>query len=266
MIYRAVFTDIDGTLITSQHQISPRTLQAISQVVAKGVPFVLVSARPPMAVVPFSRQIGGDNLLIALNGALILDSGLNVLYSVMLDNEDVWRLEALLEARQDIYPNYYCGIEWYSCNPSNAWTMREGEITQLSASLKPERLENVHKILVMGEELVIIALEQELKALFPHLEIHRSKSTYLEIVNKAATKAKAIQFVEKRLGIQSAEMIAFGDNYNDLDMLRYAGYGVAMANAPEEIKVQVKEVTASHNDDGLALVLERFLAQGKLAR
>lgn len=265
MSFRAIFSDIDGTLLTSEHQISSRTLSVLHQVVAKQIPVVLVSARPPMAIEPFSKQIGGDNALIAFNGALILDSQLNALYSVTLAHDDVQRLEALLEAREGVYPNYYYGTQWYSSEPSNYWTTQEGDITHLRASQKPERLEGAHKILVMGEAPAILALEAELKPLFPHLEIHRSKTTYLEIVNKAATKSQAIQFMEKRLGLKGEEVVAFGDNYNDLDMLRYAGYSVAMGNAPDDIKAQASYVTASNNDDGMALVLERLLAEGKLS-
>ena len=110
----------------------------------------------------------------------------------------------------------------------------------------------------MSDAADILALENRLKPAYPQLEIHRSKNEYLEIVNRAATKAQAIQFMEKRLGVSADEVIAFGDNYNDLDMLRYAGYSVAMGNAPDDIKAQVRHVTASNAEDGLAQALEEL--------
>ena len=77
-------------------------------------------------------------------------------------------------------------------------------------------------------------------------------------MNKAATKAKAIRFMEQHLNVCAEEVVAFGDNFNDLDMLQYAGLSVAMGNAPDEIKQAAKEVTASNDEDGIALVLNRI--------
>ncbi|EFX92893.1 HAD superfamily hydrolase [Actinobacillus ureae] len=110
----------------------------------------------------------------------------------------------------------------------------------------------------MGEADEILRLETLLKSLFPQLSIHRSKAEYLEIMNSKATKSKAIRFMQQKLGITSEHIVAFGDNFNDLDMLQYVGFGVAMANAPDEIKAAASYVTASNNEDGIALVLNKL--------
>ena len=250
MPYRAIFSDIDGTLLNREHRMSARTLAAARHVVSLGIPFILVSARPPLAITPFTNAIGGAQPLIAYNGALILDGDLQELYSVPLDDADFRQLEVELETLPRLSLNYYQGTHWYSPEPDNYWTAQEGDITGLRASAKPAApLTAVHKIL---------ALENRLKPAYPQLEIHRSKNEYLEIVNRAATKAQAIQFMENRLGVSADEVIAFGDNYNDLDMLRYAGYSVAMGNAPDDIKAQVRHITASNAEDGLAQALEEL--------
>ena len=259
MTPRAIFSDIDGTLINRAHQLSPRTLAAAQHVIRLGIPFILVSARPPLAITPFTHAIGGKQPLIAFNGALILDGDLQPLYSVTLDNADLRLLEPLLESELTLSVNYYRGLDWYSPKPDNYWSAQEGDITGLRASAKPaEPLENVHKILVMDDAERILALENALKPRFPHLQIHRSKNEYLEIAPASASKANALQFMEKHLSIRREDSIAFGDNYNDLDMLRYAGYSVAMDNAPDDIKAQVSHVTASNEADGLARVLEKL--------
>ena len=259
MTYRAIYSDIDGTLLNREHRMSARTLAATRHVVALGIPFILVSARPPLAITPFTDAIGGAQPLIAYNGALIHDGELRELYSVPLDDADFRQLERELEPLPRLSLNYYQGTHWYSPDPDNYWTAQEGEITGLRASAKPAApLAAVHKILVMGDAPVIAALQDRLRPAFPHLEIHRSKDEYLEIVNKRATKAQAIAFMGERLGVPAAESIAFGDNYNDLDMLRYAGYSVAMGNAPEDIKAECSTVTAPNSEDGLAQELERL--------
>ena len=259
MTYRAIYSDIDGTLLNRAHRMSPRTLAITRRLAQAGIPIILVSARPPLAITPFTDAIGGKQPLIAFNGALILDGDLNELYSVTLDDADLNRLETLLENDPAITSiNYYQGMHWYSPDPDNFWTVQEGDITGLRATKRPANLTNVHKILVMGDAPVICALQERLKPQFPHLEIHRSKDEYLEIVNKRATKAQAIAFMGERLGVPAAESVAFGDNYNDLDMLRYAGYSVAMDNAPDDIKAECSIVTAPNDEDGLAQVLERL--------
>lgn len=259
MTYRAIYSDIDGTLLNRAHRMSPRTLAITQRLAQAGIPIILVSARPPLAITPFTDAIGGKQPLIAFNGALILDGDLNELYSVTLDDADLNRLETLLENDPAITSiNYYQGMHWYSPDPDNFWTVQEGDITGLRATKRPATLTNVHKILVMGDAPVIRALQERLKPQFPHLEIHRSKDEYLEIVNKRATKAQAIAFMGERLGVPAAESVAFGDNYNDLDMLRYAGYSVAMGNAPDDIKAECSIITAPNDEDGLAQVLERL--------
>lgn len=257
MNIQAIFSDIDGTLINGHHQITPRTLSAIRGVLNLNIPFILVSARPPRAITPYIHEIGIPQIFIAFNGALILDTEQQALHSLTLTGEDLARLENILENRTGVFPNYYHGLEWYSPDPNNYWTTQEGDITHLRASLKPKDLASVHKILVMGEAHDILNLEQELKPQFPHLHIHRSKPTYLEIVHQEASKSKAIDFLAKRFGINSEKIMVFGDNYNDLDMLHYAGYAVVMGNAPEEIKAQFSHITADNNHDGVALVLEK---------
>ena len=169
MPYRAIFSDIDGTLLNREHRMSARTLAAARHVVSLGIPFILVSARPPLAITPFTNAIGGAQPLIAYNGALILDGDLQELYSVPLDDADFRQLEAELETLPRLSLNYYQGTHWYSPEPDNYWTAQEGDITGLRASAKPAApLTAVHKILVMGDAADILALENRLKPAYPH--------------------------------------------------------------------------------------------------
>lgn len=253
--YKAVFSDIDGTLITSQHQISPKTEQAIKRIVQMGIPFVPVSARTPLTITPYRDQLETNNAIVCYSGALILDRDLQPLYSVSLLKEDLTQLEVALEAFSHLSISHFAGIDWFTNNPSSEWIQLEESIVKQKAKLKPAQLDEVHKILVMGDASEILKVEQALKQQFPHLSIHRSKDEYLEIMHQGATKSSAIRFLEGVFGVQQAEVVAFGDSFNDLDMLQYAGLGVAMGNAPEAIKAAANRVTANNNEDGIALVL-----------
>ncbi|PVX39237.1 hypothetical protein C8D76_10659 [Pasteurella langaaensis DSM 22999] len=256
-MYKAIFSDIDGTLLNSQNKITPKTETAIKNVIAKGIPFIPVSARPPYAITPYTEQLQTQQAIICYSGALILDKNLTALYSVLIEPQDLIALNQILFNFPNISINHYSGLDWLTNDLTNPWALQESHITGLKASSLPEHLTNVHKVLVMGDAPDIQTLEQKLKENLPHLSIHRSKPEYLEIMNKAATKAKAIRFMERYLNVTADEVIAFGDNFNDLDMLEYAGLSVAMGNAPNEIKQIAKEVTASNNEDGIALILAR---------
>lgn len=257
-IYQAIFSDIDGTLLNDQHKITPRTKRAIQRVIAQSIPFIPVSARPPLAITPYTAQLQTHNAIICYSGALILDENLNPLYSVTLENKDFVTLENLLTPFSHLSINYYSGKDWFSNDLNNQWTINESNITGLQAVEKPEKMVNVHKVLVIGEADEIEKLAKILKNQLPQLAIHRSKKEYLEIMNKQATKSNAIRFMEKLLNVSSSHIMAFGDNFNDVDMLQYAGLSVAMGNAPDEIKAIAHRVTASNNEDGIALILEEF--------
>ena len=259
--YKAVFSDIDGTLLNSQHQITPKTENAIKNILKQGIPFIPVSARPPYAITPYTKQLGAQHGMICYSGALILDKNLTALYSVTLEPQDLQKLNALLADFAHLSISYYAGLDWFCNDVNNDWIKQESEITGLNAKLLQGNLTDVHKILVMGSAEEIQTLEPVLKQALPHLSIHRSKDEYLEIMNPAATKAKAIQFMEQHLGISAEQVIAFGDNFNDLDMLQYAGLSVAMGNAPNAIKQAAKEVTSTNNEDGIALVLNRVFGK-----
>ena len=259
--YKAVFSDIDGTLLNSQHQITPKTEEAIKNILKQGIPFIPVSARPPYAITPYTEQLGTQHGMICYSGALILDKNLTALYSVILEPQDLQKLNTLLADFAHLSISYYAGLDWFCNDVNNNWIKQESEITGLNAELLQGNLTEVHKILVMGSAEEIQTVEPVLKQALPHLSIHRSKDEYLEITNSAATKAKAIQFMVQHLGISAEQVIAFGDNFNDLDMLQYAGLSVAMGNAPNAIKQAAKEVTSTNNEDGIALVLNRVFGK-----
>jgi len=259
--YKAVFSDIDGTLLNSQHQITPKTEEAIKNVLKQGIPFIPVSARPPYAIMPYTEQLGAQHGMICYSGALILDKNLTALYSVILAPQDLQKLNALLADFAHLSISYYAGLDWFCNDVNNDWIKQESEITGLSAKSMQDNLTDVHKILVMGSAEEIQRVELVLKQALPHLSIQRSKDEYLEIMNPAATKAKAIQFMAQHLSISAEQVIAFGDNFNDLDMLQYAGLSIAMGNAPDAIKQVAKEVTATNNEDGIALVLNRVFGK-----
>jgi Cof subfamily protein (haloacid dehalogenase superfamily) len=112
----------------------------------------------------------------------------------------------------------------------------------------------------MGKEEEIESLERSLKNdCSEELTIYRSKPTYLEIMHHTVTKTYAIRFLQEKFNLEQNQIIAVGDNFNDIDMLQYAGLGVAMGNAPEQVKQIADEITSSNDDNGVAKVIQKYL-------
>lgn len=256
-MYKAVFSDFDGTLLTSKHEISPRTLAAIQHLTEKNIPFVPISARSPLGILPYWKQMQTHNVLVAFSGALILNQDLSPIYSVQIDPQDIIEVNKILDQYPDLGVNYYTNDDCHARDVTNKWVIFEQNVTKIHIqSFDEAATRSPHKIQIIGDEQEIIDIENELKGHFPHLSICRSHPNFLEVMHKDATKSNAVRFLENHFSVKTEEVIAFGDNFNDLDMLEHAGLGVAMGNAPVEIQQAANRVTATNNEDGLAIVLE----------
>lgn len=259
-MYKAVFSDFDGTLLTSDHRISPRTLEAIARLTARNIPFVPISARSPLGILPYWRQLNTQNVLVAFSGALILNADLQPIYSVQIAPQDMTEIEPVLAGYPDLGVNYYINDDCYARDLHNKWVQFEQSVTKIDIRpFNEAATRSPHKIQIIGEPNDILSVEADLKARFPHLSICRSHESFLEVMHKAASKDQAVRFLENHFGVTTAEVMAFGDNFNDLEMLEHAGLGVAMGNAPLAIQQAANRVTATNNEDGLALILEEYI-------
>ena len=167
---------------------------------------------------------------------------------------------AFLEAVEAHFPqatvNYYAGHHWYVKDTSNPRVALEMKITGAVAerrSFADCLTEGTlpHKILLMMEPADCERAERELQALFPALNIVRSAPHLLEIMDASVNKASGIEVMLKHFGLEASDALSFGDNYNDLEMLRYTGASVAMGNAPQPVKEAAGIVTTSNEEDGI---------------
>lgn len=266
-MYKAVFLDMDGTLLRSDHSVSEETIRKIRTLTAKGVHVVLVSARPVNAVLPTFRDIGlpEQTPLITLNGSYIVQSGEPIL-DVRIDLGTTARVTREVRPYQATIA-YYLQREWFS-EVRDAWTDHEQKIMDVPVRVFPiERLIEdwagrkiaPNKMMVMSEPANICRIQDHLRSIYNgKLNIYPSKATYLEVMDSRGSKACAVQFVSERLGLAPSEIIAMGDNYNDIGMIEFAGLGVAMGNAPDDIKVKADYVTDTNNNDGVRKALEKY--------
>lgn len=273
MNIRAICTDIDGTLLDSNRQISARTIAAFSRL-PSDFPIILASSRMPSAMTHLLEEINRTaNPLICYNGGYVL--GMNAsenihqpVDSVYISLKDCTRILDLAKGTS-IHISLYHADEWYAPQMDN-WTRKEELATKVRSVISSnteviEKWESeaagAHKVMCMGDAEEIEQLFTSLqKVLGNTLHLYRSKDTYIEIAPKAISKASGLELVlSTYFDISMSEVMAFGDNYNDIDLLSAVGLGIAVENARDEVKAVANEITAKNTEDGVAIAIEKYL-------
>lgn len=265
MNYKIVFSDIDGTLLNKDRQLSNATIKAVKKLKNK-IPFILISARMPSAMRHLQHELEITELpVICYNGGLIL-----------LGHRIMESTEIPLKIAEDLsqWNPFNCHLslynmdEWY-VPEMDKWALKEQNNTKVSPCLKSNqevlikwKNENkgAHKIMAMGEEEHIDAIRDYLEEKYPgQLHLYRSKNTYLEIAPKSISKLSAIQrLLNEHYGYTLEDAMAFGDNYNDVEMLQQIGYGIAVGNARKEAIDAANIVCEKNIEDGVAKILEKL--------
>ena len=259
--YSAVFLDIDGTLLDSRHRIMPRTQSHLKHLHQRGIPIILCSARPPKGVNLVAEQAGVCGPVACYNGGLIYDENSTILRDVGINIHLAMDFRQFAAARfPDLVVSAYLYNVWLAEDPQHPLIEQEAEIsgcTPLKVSLEKASgtVSHVHKLLCMGDAIRIRALQKEVQQHFPQLMALRSKGTYLEILPAESTKGSAVQVLLDHYGLSAKQAVAFGDSDVDVDMLQYCGLGVAMGNAPQQVKEAADYVTASNDEEGVYIAL-----------
>lgn len=266
MAYEMIVLDLDDTLLTSDHTISPKTKQSLLDAQRRGKKVVLASGRPTYAMIDLAKELElarYGSYILSFNGASIIDCQTNEsLFSSTLLPETVHRLYDLSK-RENIDIHTYVGHEILT-ERANGFTTIEGELTGMDVIVVPDFkaaiTEPVVKCLMLAEENRLAEVEQKLQLeLAGELAVARSKPFFLEFTEAGVTKGTSLALLAERLGIKQADVIACGDGNNDLTMIEWAGLGVAMANAADTVKEKAQYMTASNDEDGIALVIEKFM-------
>lgn len=267
MPYRLVAIDLDDTLLNNDLQISPRVQAAIQRTIEQGVQVTLATGRMFRSAYPFAQQMGLNIPLITYQGALVKNSQSGeVLYHTPLPRIYVRPVLELINTygyHVQAYVDDELVMEKYTAE-AQAYVDQSRVPVKLVPDLLSFLSQEPTKILVINfDEPKLNAMAEDLNHRFgEHLYITKSKPYYLEVLHPEATKGKALQALASRLGIRQEEVIAIGDSFNDIDMIQYAGLGVVMGNAREEIKQYADYITVSNEDDGVAEVLEKFVLKG----
>lgn len=263
---KLIATDLDGTLLRSDRTVSDRTRSAIARAQEAGIVIAVATARHPLTASGFAAQAGITGLAICVNGALIYDLGQESIrrethFSRTTAEELIVRLRAALPG---ICFAIVRAME-FACEPGYAAIAEmEEHGRRLDEMPQGDALSLLDvpmtKLIARHPEIAPPAVLASLTSFGMNgYEAALSGAPFVDIVAPGVSKAAALEWIAAELGIARDEVVAFGDAPNDLEMLRWAGKAIAVANAYPEVKAEVAEITASNNDDGVAIAIERML-------
>ncbi|MDX2273018.1 MAG: Cof-type HAD-IIB family hydrolase [Cyanobacteriota bacterium] len=267
---RLVMVDIDGTITGAANTVSPRVRQALRQAKQQGVYVGIATGRMYRSALRFHHEIAANMPICAYQGAMIKDPATDKMYKHWSLNLEV--AQQLLAAL-DTYPliaHIYVDDQLYvrDWNPlSLGYAERSQVPIHLLSDLGSELTLEPTKVLAMTEDTdLILELLGSLRQQFPAdlMYLTRSVPTFLEATHPQVNKGNAVKYLaEEVLGLRPEQVMTIGDSDNDVEMLAYAGLGVAMGNASAEVQAYADWVAPSVDEDGVAVALETFVLKEK---
>ncbi len=259
----ALISDVDGTLMTSDKTLTPRTRAAVAALHARGIGFAAISGRPPrgmrMLVEPLAltRPIGG------FNGGQITNPDLSPLEEHTLAPETARRaFELLRGCGLEVW--VFSGQDWLLADPDDRHIAGEIRTVHYHPVVVKEfdgALESAFKVVgVSADHAFLERCEAGIAAaLGEAASVSRSQAFYLDVTHPMANKGVGVQRLAALMGVPMAEVAVIGDGHNDLGMFAQSGLSIAMGNAPDDVKARARFVTASNDRDGLADAIQKYI-------
>ena len=268
MKYKLLVLDVDGTLLNDEREISKRTLAALLKVQQMGVRIVLASGRPTYGLMPLAKTLELGNyggFVLSYNGCQIIKAqNGEILFERRINPEMLPYLEK--KARKNGFAIFtYHDDTLITDSPDNEYIKNEALLNNLKIIKEDEFSTAIDFapckcMLVSDKEEALIGLEQHWeKRLAGTLDAFRSEPYFLEVVPCGVNKANTLGALLEHLEVTREEVIAIGDGVCDVTMLQLAGMGVAMGHSQDSVKVCADYVTASNEEDGVALAVEKLI-------
>ncbi|HLV09049.1 MAG TPA: Cof-type HAD-IIB family hydrolase [Halanaerobiales bacterium] len=267
MDYKLLVMDLDGTIVGENNSVSEETIKTIARLKKMGLQVIVATGRMLCSALPIINKLGLTGPMITYNGAYIKDTYHNtVLYHKTIDLE--LAREILEEAEEkDLHINLYIDDRLY--------VAREDELSRLyekTSGIRAHAVGSLSSFMSKAPtKLLIITRDIERHDYFLRyfqekyqdlLEITMSKYEFIEFMPAGTSKALALKVVSSNLGIGLSEVVAIGDSWNDLSMIKEAGLGIVMGTAPEGVKKEADMIAPSYDEEGVSVILKNIFESG----
>ncbi len=267
-MYKIIALDMDGTLLNSQKQITPRTKQAIALARQQGIRIVLASGRPIDGMRSKLEELGlttDQDYVLHYNGSMVQNVATGeVIYKQIVDGKAA---KTIAKLAQELGVNTHAFSQIHGLI-----TPQVSEFTELESKINDglkitemdfEQLEDDHpiiKTMIVAEASQLNeAIKKVPQSLRQQFTVVQSAPHFLEFLNTQSNKGVGLKAIADHLGIPAHQVMCMGDAENDHHMIEYAGMGIAMANAMEETKRIADYITLSNDEDGVAAAIEKFV-------
>ena len=270
MSIKLIAIDMDGTLLNKQNLLTERNRKAIEMAKDKGIEVVIATGRVLKSAIYYSKDLELDSYIAACNGAVVVDKDFKKIVDRPISKSDIKRVMELGN-EMGIYFHFYNEdtfftktyvkeiVDYYTPTTERL----KGQSIDISLyesvdSITSNKDLKVYKFLFIDKDQEkLISLRDRLNE-YGSIEISKSWRDNLEVMDKGVSKGSAIEILCNKLRISKDEVMAIGDNENDLSMIKMAGVGVAMDNAEAILKQHADFVTSCNDKDGVALAIEKF--------
>ena len=258
-----VISDVDGTLVNHDKQLTPAVADAVRRLEASGVAFTLVSARCPRGVQPLIETLGVKGPVAAYNGGTIFTGDGEVIEHHLIPADVTRGLLAMTKPELVSIWVFADGV-WHADTTDNPHVARE----RLSANQEPVIVTDFDQFADRAEKLTVVSDDAPLLARLSaaaqakyggQATIAQSQTYFLDVTATVANKGDAVAALAKTHGVPLDKVAVFGDQFNDVPMFDRAGFSVAMGQAPDGVKAKADEISTSNEENGVAVAIDRYI-------
>jgi Cof subfamily protein (haloacid dehalogenase superfamily) len=258
-----VVSDVDGTLVTPDKQLTQASIGAAHRLHERGIGFTVVSSRPPFGLRMLVEPLALALPIGAFNGGAIVEPSLKLIEERLVPEAAARRsVDLLAAAGADVW--LFTAAQWLARDADGDYVPRERRTLQAEPTVVPDfspYFARTTKIVGSSRDFAKLAIceEETRTALDGQASVSRSQPYYLDVTPPSVDKGTFVDVLSHRLGVPTSAILVLGDMENDLAMFRKAGTSIAMGNASDEVKRQATFVTASNAEDGFAQAIERHV-------
>jgi Cof subfamily protein (haloacid dehalogenase superfamily) len=260
---RLLIADVDGTLVTQQKVLTPRAIAAVDKLRQAGITFAITSGRPPRGMAMLIEPLKIVTPVSAFNGGLFVKPDLSIIDSKTLPPDVAANVIKTIQAgKLDVW--IYRGNDWFVTNRHGSHVDREEWTVKFPPTVVASfdgLLDGDVKIVGVSDDLeAVAACETACRHEFgDHVSAARSQPYYLDVTHPEANKGGVVRRLSKEMNIPTAQIATIGDMPNDVLMFALSGLSIAMGNASADVQRAARRVTATNEQDGFALAVEKFI-------